>query len=188
MNKNMKRIAKWMLGIGLGMGVSSAQAANPIDGTITVTPVATVSLLLSPTTYAFGPLSVNTSSVAATAVTLSNNGSVDVLVDKNIQTESNPAGWTAATIASPAVALNKYALYVATAAARPAAGDFTDALHLFNGTGGNDLKGLGGGDPTITPSGGSLPSVELWFKLNMPSAVSAQTAREITVRFTGTAQ
>jgi hypothetical protein len=30
--------------------------------------------------------------------------------------------------------------------------------------------------------------VNLWFKLNMPSTVSAQTAREITVRFTGTAQ
>ncbi len=180
------KVVLGMLGIGL-LGLGTAQAANPVDGTITVTPVATVDLTLSPTTYAYGPLTVNTSSVAATAITLSNSGSVDVTCTKRIQTESSPAGWTAATIGSPAVALNKYALYVATAAARPATGDFVDADHLFNGTGANGLKGLGGGDPTITTSGGATPNVSLWFKLAMPSAVSAQTAREITVRFTGSA-
>ena len=153
MNTNTRwKVVVGVVAIGL-LGLGNVQAANPVDGTITVTPVATVDLTLSPTTYAFGQLTVNTSSVTASAINLSNSGSVDVTVAKNIQTESNPAGWTAATIASPAVALNTYALYVATAAARPAAGDFVDASHLFNGTGANALLGLGGGTPTITTSG-----------------------------------
>ncbi len=184
--KTKWKAAVVLLGLGL-LGTGKAFAANPEDGTITVTPVATVNLSLSPTTYAFGPLTVNTSSVAASAIQLSNIGSVDVTVDKNIQTQSAPAGWTAATIASPAVALNKYALYVATAAARPATGDFVDASHLFNGTAGNDLLGLGGGNPVITTSGGAAPNVDLWFKLSMPSQVTTQIAREILVRFTGAA-
>ncbi len=184
----MKRFTKYFVVAAVAFTVSRAEAANPEDGTITVTPVATVNLTISPTTYAFGPLTVNTSSVSATAVTLTNAGTVDVTVTKNIQTQSNPVGWTAATIASPNVGRDTYALYVATAAARPSAVSFNEANHLFNGTGSNSLLGLGGGSPVITTSGGALPNVSLWFKLNMPSQVSSQAAREITIRFTGTPQ
>src|SRR5258706_10507666 len=111
----MRKLMTGMLGIGM-LGMGRAFASNPVDATITVTPVATVDLAIAPTTYAYGSLNVNTSSVTATALTLTNNGSVDVTCTKKIQTQSNPAGWTAATIASSAVGLDKYALFVATAA------------------------------------------------------------------------
>ena len=184
------KVAVGMLGIGLlGLGTGRAWAANPVDATITVTPVATVDLAISPTTYAYGQLAVNTSSVTASALTLTNNGSVDVTCTKQIATQSNPAGWTAADIAGTGtVGLDKYALYVATAAVRPVNGDFVVASHLFNGTTANALDGLGGTQPTITTSGGALPNVAMWFRLDMPSSVTSQAGREITVRFNGTAQ
>ena len=174
--------------VGLGMG--KAYAANPIDATITVTPVATVDLALSVTTYAFGSLDVNTSSITASSITLRNVGNVDVTVNKEILTQSNPAGWTAATSAqSGAVAADRYALYVATDVARPSSGLFTVADHLFNGQASyNALKGSGGGTPVVTTSAGALKEVYLWFRLDMPSSVTSQVAREITMQFNGIAQ
>ncbi len=186
----MRNSHKWLAlcGVFVTLASSQARASNPVDGTITVTPVATVDLTLSPTTYAFGSLDVGVTTVTASALSLSNNGSVDVTVDKRIQTQSSPAGWFASTIASPNNAANTYALYVATAAVRPASGAFSVASHLFDGTGANPLRGLGGSSPVVTTSGGSLPSVDLWFRLDMPTSVADNSAREITVRFTGTAQ
>ncbi len=186
----MRNSCKWLAlcGVFIAFATTQAGAANPEDGTITVTPVATVNLSLSPTTYAFGPLDVGVTTVTASALNLSNIGSVDVTVSKRIWTESNPAGWSAATIASPNNAPNTYALFVATAAARPASGAFSVASHLFDGTSANPLRGLGGTAPVITTSGGALPNVDLWFRLDLPTSVVDGTAREITVRFTGAAQ
>ncbi len=188
MNKHTKW--KWLGMLGIGMlGLGTVHAADPIDATITVTPVATVNLALSVTTYAYGNLDVNTSSITASSITLRNVGSVDVTVNKGILTQSNPAGWTAATSAqSGAVALDRYALYVATGAARPGSGLFTVADHLFNGQGNYDaLKGSGGGTPTLATTGATQEAY-LWFRLDMPSTVTNQTAREITMRFDGIAQ
>ena len=188
MNKHMQKALFTALAlVGLGTWGSRAYAADPIDATITVTPVATVNLALTVTTYAFGSLDVNTSSITASSITLRNVGNVDVTVNKEILTQSSPAGWTAATAAqSGVVALNRYALYVATSAVRPVSGDFTVADHLFDGAlSYNSLKGSGGGTPTVTTSGGALNEVYLWFRLDMPSQVTNQTTREITMRFDG---
>ena len=98
---NMKSKWKWTLMAGLTVLLGrSAMAANPVDGSITVTPVANVSLTLVPTTYAFGNVGVNVSTVAVSSLTLTNNGQVGVTVDKRIQTQSAPAGWTAGTSAA----------------------------------------------------------------------------------------
>ena len=111
-------------------------------------------------------------------------------INKEILTQSNPAGWTAATIAQVgAPALDRYALYVATGVARPLGTDFTVADHLFNGQGSyNPLMGIGGGTPIVTTSAGTLHEVYLWFRLDMPSQVSSQAYREITMQFNGIAQ
>jgi hypothetical protein len=171
----------------IGLALARAQAANPIDASITVTPIANVDLAITPTTYAYGQLGVGVSSVTASSLTLTNNGFVNASMTKQITNQSNPAGWTAATLALPAIGLNKYALYVATSPARPNEGNFVDADHLFNGTAANALKGLDGTSVTLTPSAGIQHSVDLWFLLKMPSAVSTQDPREITVTFNGTA-
>ena len=181
----MNTTTKWkvaVLGIGMGLlGMNRAQAANPVDGTITVTPVATVSLALAPTTYAFGSVDVNVSTVSVSSITLTNNGSVSVTVDKRIQTESSPAGWTAGTAAGA----DTYVLYVATSTFQPNPGGFAAGTHRFGAQANvTNLNGLGGNQPTIAPAG----VADLWFKLDMPTSVTSQAARTITVRFTGTAQ
>lgn len=181
----MNRKKKWLVTVGVALGVwnagSRAQASPSTDATITITPVATVSLAISPTTYAYGTLDVNTSSVTASALTLTNNGEVNVVVDKRITAESSPAGWTAGN----AAAADTYALYVATAAARPGVSDFSASDHRFGALSDvTTLKGLGGSTPNL----GVSNSVDLWFRLDVPTVVSSQVSREITVRFTGTAQ
>src|SRR5688572_24440564 len=127
----------------MGIGLNRAQAANPVGATITVTPVATLNLAISPTTYAYGSLDVNTSSVSATALTLTNNSQVSVTVNKAISDQSIPDGWTAAATA----AANAYELYVATSSARPETGDFA-AGHLFGiETNSTALTGTGNSTP-----------------------------------------
>jgi len=176
---------KWKLmvvAVGIGMlGLGKAQA-SPVDGSITVTPVGTVTLTLAPTYYHFGNVDVNISTVSISSITVRNTGNVSVTVDKQIQTESTPGGWTAGT----AVALNTYVLYVATSTFQPNPGDFTAGDHRFGAQANvTPLDGLGGTQPTLVPTSGIA---DLWFRLDMPSTVTTQAARTITVRFTGTAQ
>jgi hypothetical protein len=176
-------IALVALGLGVTAWSRTAHAAASQDATITVTPVAEVSLSLSTPTYAFGAVDVNTSTTSATAVTLTNNGEVTVTVDKRIQDQSNPAGWTAG--ATPGI--DTYALYVGTAAARMNLTDFTSAT-LFGAQGDvTNLTGSAGQSPILPPQGVGQ-SVDLWFRLDMPTKVSSLQSRTITVRFTGTAQ
>jgi hypothetical protein len=187
MNTQMKW--KWMVmvGIGMGLAVTRAEAANtPADATITVTPVADVSLAISPTTYAYGALDVNTSSITASSMTLSNNGEVGVVVSKQITDESAPGG-AGAWVAGTSIGTDQYVLWVTTAAARPGDSEFTVATRFGAEANPSSLTGAAGNQPTITVAGGALPSVGLWFKLDMPSVITNQTAREVTVRFTGTA-
>jgi len=181
---HMKRHkTKWLLLLGIGVGLfhTNAWADTPADATITVTPVANVSLQISPTTYAYGVLSVNTSSVTMSPLTLTNDGEVSVTVDKRITAQSNPAGWTAGAT----TATDTYVLYASTSVARPAVGDFNNSDHRFGALNNiTALRGQGGSSPTMAVSN----SVDLWFRLDMPTLVTSQVAREITVRFTGTAQ
>ena len=179
----MKTQTTWKVALAalvVGLGLRTAQAANPVDATITVTPVATLDLAISPTTYAFGSLDVNTSSISATALTLTNNSQVTVAVNKVIGAQSTPAGWTAGAAAGA----DTYELYVATSVARPADGDF-GADHLFGAEANSTaLKGTGGGTPTLA----NAATAALWFKLAMPTTVTSQTARQIGVQFTAVAQ
>jgi hypothetical protein len=161
--------------------------ANSVDATITVTPVANVSMALTPSSYNFGNLDVNTSSVSAVAMALSNTGDVDISVTKQIP---NDSGVFVADVSSTTA--NHYVLYVATSTNRPASSAFVAANHrigkaIANTGAASGLTGLGGGTPSITTSGGALPSVDLWYRLDMPTTVTTTAAQTITVRFTGTA-
>ncbi len=190
MKKHMrKKLAFGLMVLGLGVVGSRAYASDPIDATITVTPSVSVDLALSVTTYAFGQLSVgvNVSSVSASSITLRNDGTVDVTINKKIL---NNGGWTAADISgSGTPGVNTYALYLATSSVRPIKTDFLLAPHLFDGTNVDSaLKGLGGVvTSTITTSGGAMNEAYLWFRLDMPTQVTSTIGREITMRFDGVA-
>src|ERR1035437_6522526 len=164
----MKVRMKWlgMTVMVLGMGMGKVWATNtPIDATITVTPVANVSLAIAPTTYAYGALLVSASSITATALVLSNSGDVDVKVDKRITTQSNPLGWTAGTTQST----DHYVLWVTTATLMPAAGEFTAATQFGLVNAVTNLTGAAATQPVINVAGGGLAGGNLWFKMGLPT-------------------
>ena len=182
-------IRKTWLAVALMVGAAGGKAwatNDPAFATITVTPAADVSLdIVGTTTYAYGQLdvsAVSVSSVSASKITLRNNGQVNVKVDKRI---TNQGTWTAGA----AGGADTFALYASTSAARPSVADFAIDSHPLFGALNADtqLTGVAGIQPTLTTSGGSQ-TVDLWFRLDMPTSVTAQTGQEITMRFTGTAQ
>jgi len=180
---NQSLLHRLLLLTTLLMAAPHLQAADIEDATITVTPMATVSLDLSATTYAFGAIDVNTSTNSATALTLTNNGQVSVTVDKHIETQSDPGGWTAGASA----AADTYVLYVATSTSRPSLSDFSGATLFGAQNNVTPLTGSSGTQPVLPPSGDGQ-SVDLWFRLDMPTTVSTLTSRTVTIRFTATAQ
>ena len=178
------RNGEWLLAaLIVGMCSAGSWAYTPsTDATITVTPIVDVSLSISPTTYAFGALAVNTSSVTAVGLSLSNDGTIDATVDKRIQ--SDPADWVADTSSTTP---NHYVLYVATSTTRPALTDFNSVDHQFGAVANvTPVKGIGGGSPIVTTVGGAVPTLAMWFRLDMPTQVTTAAAQTITVRFTGT--
>ncbi len=183
MNKRLKHVVEGLLGIGLVLTLGKAALA--VDATITVTPNPSLNLTIAPTTYSFGTPDVAVSSVSVSSLTITNAGQVVLTINKAITNQSAPAGWTAATIASPLPGANKYALYVATSTTKPGMNEFVDADHLFNGeTNSNALKGLSGSTPALAIS----DVADVWFKLAMPTSIGSAIARTITVSFTGAAQ
>ncbi len=164
-------------------GRGAAWAANPVDATITVTPDASLSLTINPSTYDFKTISVNTSTNSATAVTLKNTGQVSVAVSKAITNQSTPPAWTAGSSAG----YDTYVLYCATGAVRPSLNDFTPTTVFGAQSASTPLTGSMGISPVLPPTGVGQ-SVDLWFRLDMPTSVSSQTSRSITVEFTATAQ
>ena len=183
MNRTQRRVVA-VLGAVVGLLGSKAWASNtPADATITVTPVANVSLSIAPTTYAFGTQNVGAQVVTASTLTLTNNGQVNVSVNKQVLTD--PAGWTASTTTG----IDQYVLYVATQAASvtPIASDFPTSSRFGAQGNSTSLLGMGGGTPILQTSGAAA-NTALWFRLDMPTAVSSASGKTITVEFTGVAQ
>ena len=166
--------------LALVSGACKVWAANPVDGSITVTPVANVSLALPTTFYAFGNVPVNTSTTSMSALALNNVGNVGVTVQKQVFSQSIPAGWTVAASS----ATDQYTLYCATAAAAIAMGSYSANTKFLTEGVYNNLTDAAGAGNSIPVSGG----VNLWFRLDMPTAVGSQLARTITIRFNAAAQ
>ena len=182
----MKIHAKWKLGVLLlGLGLLGKGTAHAVDASITVTPNPSLNLTIAPTTYAFGSVDVAISTVSISSLTITNAGQVPLTISKSISNQSAPAGWTAAGTGDPTAALNRYVLYVATSTFHPGAAMFDNTTHLFNGEGNaNALRGIGNGTPALAVA----ERTDVWFRLTMPSSVSTNAARTITVSFTGVSQ
>lgn len=170
-----------LLALALGWG-RTAWAVDPgwADGTLTVTPVAAVSLELAPTTYAFGSVDVGKSTHSLSMQGLHNIGTVGVTMQKNIETE--PDGWTA----GDAAGTNVYVLYAATTTlgTPPDTSVFVENTKFQAAKGVNGLNDGTAGDGLLP----LLGNTTIWYRLDMPLASSSQAQRTITVRYTGTAQ
>jgi hypothetical protein len=193
MNKHIKKyLAAALIAVGVA---SQAMAANSDteDATITVTPVANVSMSLSPSTYDFGNIGVNTSTTSAIPMVLTNTGDVNIGVTAEIQGDDSGSNWVADTSTTTP---NHYVLYVATSSFAPAATglEFGTNNRIGKATGNTGtpiaLRGLGGNSasPSLTPAGGGFQAVSLYYRLDMPVTVTAATQRTTLVHFIGTAQ
>src|SRR6478752_6912474 len=79
---------QWLAALVVAVGLSSpvwAANTDSKDATITVTPVANVTMTLSPSTYDFGNINVNTSTTSAIPMVLANTGNVNIAVTAEIQ-------------------------------------------------------------------------------------------------------
>ena len=178
MMKKMTALGALAVAVVLGE-MASAQSANSIDGTITVTPVASVMLQLSPTFYAFGSVDINTSTNSTSALVLTSTGTVGVTMQKKVLTE--PSGWAAGSAAG----INTYVLHAIAQTTVPGASVSLDASTKFDAS--NALSNLtdnAAAAISLTATG----TVNLWYRLVMPTKTTSQATKTITLRYTGTAQ
>jgi len=160
---------------GAGVGVSTTAVVD-----VLVTPIVTVDLTASPTFYNFGLLDVNSSSFSASAITLDNTGNVGVSMQKH-GNNAESGNWTIGTSSG----LNIFRLYAATATDRPTAfADFTDAEDRMT-TSLNNLEGIGGATQVLMDV---AETVDLWFRIDMPTATTFGSQQSIPVHFVGSAQ
>jgi len=185
----MKKLMIVMLMMVCLGGVVLAGTTDTVD--ITVTPVVTASLAISPDTYNFGSLDVNVSSNSATALTLTNDGNIDIKVKKKISDED--AGGDGNWVADSSTGTkDHYVLYCGTATARPGLSDFAAGTLLGAENAETYLTGSGAtsngeGDGVVVPAT-TGNTVDLWFKLSMPTSVTNGDERTMRLTFTAVSQ
>lgn len=191
-NKTMNTLSKKLSGIiavgllALGLfnlkadrlwadGATSISSSAVVD--VLVTPVVTVSLTANPTYYNFGTLELNSSSISAAAVTITNAGNVGVTMQKH---NNNPSGWTIGTSTGADI----FSLYTATADARPTLGALETAANRLS-TSLSNLQGNGGATQV---SMNANQAVNVWFEIHMPTTTTSALQKTIPVHFVGTSQ
>ena len=149
---------------------------------VLVTPIVTASLIASPTFYDFGLLELNSSSYSASAINLDNNGNIGVTLQKH-GADTLSGDWTIAVTSG----VNTFRLYAATATTPPAAlSEFDDTDRMNDNTTLTDLDAVGSGATQAVIT--STESVDVWFRIDMPSATTVSAQQTISVHFVGTAQ
>jgi len=166
--------------IGLMAGVAMA-ATSTTYISLLVTPIATTSLMVSPTYYNFGIVAVKTSTCSTTALTLTNNGQVGVTVDKVVWDDDT---WRVDYSSTTQDGFRLYAM-VNVSAAGAALFDTGKATFTTTAqTGWNALTNSSAAAVTMNPDATN----SLWFRLDMPKSTSNQAQKTIHVRIRGTSQ
>ena len=167
-----------MIGMMAGIGYAATDAAYI---NLLVTPVVTTSLTVSPTYYVFGSVAVGTSTGSATALTLTNNGDIDFSVQKEV---TNDDDWV---IEISSTAKDGFDLWALVSDNQPDHAAFVTAVSSFGKDGINQLTNLHDGDDSNNQLAMSKDQTDLlWFRLDMPYAVSQSAEQTITVRLTAT--
>lgn len=171
--------------------------------TITVTPITVSMFSISPDTYDFGSLdlAISSNSASGTGICpiIQNNGDVGLSLEKTVWSiSSDGTAWSLAT----STGTDEFVLWAMTngetglVGDRPAVADFdTGGYELskssfsINTTVYNDLtKETDGLQTTLTPNGEDVDSAALWFRIDMPSAVSKSDQQSIVVKIRATTQ
>ena len=171
---------KMKMGLTLGLcalvmtlAAGWAAADNPVDGTITVTPIPTLSITVGGA-IALGSVDVAQSTYPASGQLLTNLSVVGVSVKSKIGAAS---GWTA----SASAGLDTYALRNLAATTVPS----HVAIDAETPLSGADAALTGAQTMGATGQGSAITSI--WYRLDMPTSVSSAAAKTIKITYTATA-
>ena len=175
-------VAGMVMGL-VGMG-SMVYAATTADVTVTVR-VQKLSVGVSPSSYDFGTMVAGATSIAASEITVTNDGNVTEKFQLSIPAEPNGT-WASVTATAPGA--EKYRISGIFKTVAPISGNFlasdsfsastvrvATASDLALDADADGEKGFG-----VTQTS----SRNLWFKLEAPSATALTTQQSITVRLT----
>jgi len=168
-------IMSGLIALAIAGLAGQAMALDNTSATITVTPSVTIAIAIAGglNATALGPVAVAASTNSPTAIAVQNTGTVAVKLQAKL---SNPVGWTASSSAGPDTYVLKAKATADSVTANPA-----DASQVLT-TGDADLTGAGNLAPGASNAG---TIVHAWFQLGMPTMVSSQAEKTITITFTG---
>lgn len=181
--KTVRRAAAFAAVVAALFAAGAAQAATSQNLDITVSINAAKSLSVGTTSYDFGAMSVNASSVSAVAIVVTNDSGalIETYTVQGANAASTEGGTTWTLAASPGT--DQYALGAQFSSARPADADgswASDALTTAAQTATATVLGNG----TAGESGAAvMPSAtrNLWLRMKTPTAVSDTTQRKATI-------
>ena len=166
-----------LVGIMAGMGEA---ATDPAKVNLFVTPVVSTSLTVSPTYYYFGSVNVDTSTGSVTALVLTNNGDIDITIEKEMLEDG--ADWDI-TLSSSVE--DGFRLWAMISDNQPSHAAFEAGFSSFSKANLNTLNNL-------TDTSGTLVEMSkdetnnMWFRLDMPYAVSVTDEQKIQIRLKAT--
>ncbi len=179
----MKRLTLALVVVGiLGMVAGTGWAAtDPAKIDLYITPIVTTSLTVSPTYYNFGSVNVRTSTGSTSALTITNNGDIDITVEKEVNADDD---WN---VMLSSTTKDGFILWAMVSAGQPSHAAFVTGESSFSIAGLNQLNDLT--DTTATQVTMSRDDTEnLWFRLDMPYSSTTSAEKKIQIRLKATSQ
>jgi hypothetical protein len=171
-------VAVGVIGLMAGTGYAATDAALI---NLLVTPIVTTSLTVSPTYYVFGSVDVQTTTGSISGLTLTNDGDIDFSVEKELMDDGD---WI---IEVSSTAEDGFDLWALVSDNQPDHAAFVTAVSSFGKDGLNQVTNLHDGDNGNNQLEMSKDQTDLlWFRLDMPYAVSLSAEQTIKVRLTAT--
>ncbi len=179
----MKKLILGLMVVGLvGVMVGTGEAAtDPAKIDLYVTPIVATSLTVNPTYYNFGSVAVGVSTGSTSALTITNNGSIDVTIEKEVNADDD---WD---ITLSSTTKDGFILWAMVSDNQPNHAAFVTGESSFSIAGLNQLNDLT--DTTATQVSMSKDETNnLWFRLDMPDSSSTGTEKKLQIRLKATSQ
>ncbi len=180
MNKKILIFVTVILVLTVVLGVAKKLlATQTADITVTVT-VRKLSVSVSPATLAFGLVNEGTTTVAGSAIVVTNDGNLTENYDVKL---TNPVGWTAIQSGSPST--DQYKLGAIFKTLAPVAGDFVDSEDMISTIFVTSSATLFAKNTDVAGEKGfsvvASATRNLWFGFFAPSLTTVGTQQSITV-------
>ncbi len=179
----MKRLVILLMAVGLvGLMAGTGEAATePARIDLYITPIVLTSLTVSPTFYNFGSVNVDMSTGSTSALTMTNDGDIDITIEKEMFADG--AAWDITKSSSVEDGFLLWAMVAAVGPPSHAA--FVTGISSFSEVALDTLNFL-------TDTAGAQIEMSkdetrnLWFRLDMPYAVSTVAEQKIQIRLKAT--